>query len=741
MSSLLYISNQRMPTEKAYGIQIAKMCEAFALQYNPNLQIYPNAPNNRIEVELVIPHRKNSIKEDIFEYYGVKRNFRVVRLFSPDFYLPGKLDKLAFLIKNFLSAKMLFFYVLFQKADIIFSRDELPLYFLSFFKNNLIFEAHKFSSRRFRFYRRFKKLDLKIVTISKGLKDEFIKFGFNPKNIIVAHDGVDLNKFNLDITREEARRRTNLPPDKKIIMYTGHLFDWKGVYVLAEAADLLSDSLVVFIGGTDSDITDFKNRFKDKENVLILGQKEHREIPFFLKAADVLVLPNSGKELISRSYTSPLKLFEYMASGRPIVASALPSIKEILNKDNSVLVESDSTTSLAEGIRKVLNDKDLARKISEKAFEDVKDFTWAKRTDKILNFIILKICYLTNNIDQKNGWGRYAHDLISGVRAAGHEAVVLKEIDDGLEGAVVLKRGPGMFLSAIKIRKYLKDCDVVHALDGYPYGIVAALSNIRLNKKLIISGVGTYSVEPLFNPKTSFLLRWAYKKADRIPCISRYTQGQILKKIKLNNTSVINLGIDPDKFHRARQNSREKFLISVGALKYRKGYHISIPAFALVKKEISDLKYKIVGSQKDKKYFAHLKDLTRKYGIEKDVDFLMNVSDNKLGDIYSQAKLFILTSVNHGYHFEGFGLVFLEAAAAGLPVIGTLDNGIEDAVKDGYNGILVPQNNVEKTADAIVNILSEPEKWQKMSQESYKWAEEHDISLTINKYLSLYKQL
>lgn len=353
----------------------------------------------------------------------------------------------------------------------------------------------------------------------------------------------------------------------------------------------------------------------------------------------------------------------------------------------------------------------------------------------------MKIVYLTNNIDPKNGWGRYAADLILGVKKLGHEVVILKEIDDGLEGVVLSKRGPGMFLSALKIRTFLKRCDVVHALDGYPYGIIAALANIGLNKKLIISGVGTYSVEPLYNPRISPLLSWAYKKADHVPCISSYTKNQILKKIKLNNTSVINLGIDLAKFSRVCQNSQEKFLISVGALKFRKGYHISIPAFALSKKKISNLRYKIVGRQEDKIFFAHLKDLTRKYGIEKDVDFLTNISDQELGDLYSQAKLFLLTSVNQGHHFEGFGLVFLEAAAAGLPVVGTSGNGIEDAVKDGYNGLLIPQNDMERTADAIGNILSEPKKWQKMSQESYKWAREHDISLVINQYLSLYKQL
>ena len=76
-----------------------------------------------------------------------------------------------------------------------------------------------------------------------------------------------------------------------------------------------------------------------------------------------------------------------------------------------------------------------------------------------------------------------------------------------------------------------------------------------------------------------------------------------------------------------------------------------------------------------------------------DIEFFNRLSDEALSDLYRRAKLFILTSINEDHHFEGFGLVFLEAAAAALPVIGTFGNGIEDAVKDCYNGFLVPQNN------------------------------------------------
>ena len=173
MANLLYIVNLRLPTEKAYGVQIAKMCEAFA--------------NAGSQVTLLAPHRRNT-DQDFFEYYQVQHSFTFKRLWSPDFHLPGKFDQLAVGIKNLISAVILAVYTFRRNPEIVYSREELPLYLLSFFRAGLFFEAHRFAHRREFFYRRFLSIDIKIVVISQGIKDEFVKFGFSPDRILVAHD-------------------------------------------------------------------------------------------------------------------------------------------------------------------------------------------------------------------------------------------------------------------------------------------------------------------------------------------------------------------------------------------------------------------------------------------------------------------------------------------------------------------------------------------------------------------------
>jgi GxxExxY protein len=404
-------------------------------QKNPRPSV---VKNQKISVELIIPWRFNPIKEDPFKYYGInttdnhefnnrlpridttdKRglnqwksvvlnprksiSFKVTKLPCLDL-IPFGLGKIGFLIQSLSFAKLVCLYLLFRKADIIYSRDELPLFFLSFFKKNIFWEVHN-GILNFAAKRVLKKCK-GIIAISQGLKDFYIKNGVEPDKILVAPDGVDLEQFKIQNSKFKIREDLGLPQDKKIVLYTGHLYEWKGATALLQAAkqsqisNLKSKILFVFVGGTKKDVKKFKSQISNLENIVVIGHRPHQEIPYWLKAADVLVLPNSAKEKISQLYTSPMKLFEYMASARPIVASDLPSLREILNdpstgsgQGNAILVKPDDPGALAEGIMKILENPDLAQKISEKARLDVQNYTWQKRAEKILTFI-LKFLYV-----------------------------------------------------------------------------------------------------------------------------------------------------------------------------------------------------------------------------------------------------------------------------------------------------------------------------------------------------------
>ena len=374
---ILYLANLRLPTEKAYGIQIAKMCEAFSRAGGT--------------VTLAIPYRRNLIREDFFDFYGISRAFEVRRLPAFDFYLPGMFDRWAVGVKNFFSALTLAAYALSRSDDVIYSRDEGALFLLSLFHRKLCFEAHSFSKRKNFFYRRFLRKNLRIVTTTNSLRKEFIILGFKPEDVLVAADGVDIQDFQVKQTPQECRAMLDLPLKKKLIGYVGQfktLGMEKGMHIFIEALKLLcqkqDDYAGVVVGGSTRDIDPYRQGLQALP-ILFVEQQKHTLIPFYLKAFDVVVMPFPSNHHYAY-YMSPLKLFEYMASGRPIVASDLPSIREILNEQNAFLVKPDDHQALAAGIQHALNDP-YTRAIAKKAQGNAGYYTWYTRAKSILRFI------------------------------------------------------------------------------------------------------------------------------------------------------------------------------------------------------------------------------------------------------------------------------------------------------------------------------------------------------------------
>ena len=117
---------------------------------------------------------------------------------------------------------------------------------------------------------------------------------------------------------------------------------------------------------------------------MFVGHRPHADIPQYLRAADVLVLPNKDGFAMSERHTSPLKLFEYMASGRPIVSSDLPSIREVLSEEEAVFFKPNSSESLLEALHFVLSHPEDADKKARRALEKAKRFTWSARGEQAL---------------------------------------------------------------------------------------------------------------------------------------------------------------------------------------------------------------------------------------------------------------------------------------------------------------------------------------------------------------------
>ncbi len=367
---LFYIANTRIPNERAHGIQIMEMCAAFADQ--------------GVDTELVVPQRQNHIHDDPFEYHDTRRVFSIHTIPCIDLVRFGRVGYLTTLV---VFVAGLFGYLLFKKDSVFYSRDEFIVLAFHMLGKKIIWEGH--TGQKNLGARLVVRLRIPTVVITDALKELYLSMGADASRIFTAPDGADIGRFNIAITREQARKELGLPLDKKIALYKGHLYEWKGAHTLARAAQYLREEGVVcaFIGGTDEDVVLFRQEFGGQENILILGNQPRQKTPIYQKAADLLVIPNSAKDDVSKLYTSPMKLFGYMASGVPIVSSDLPSLREILNDSLAHFFTPDDPKSLADVIRKALGEYEEAKKKGATALVLAESYSWQKRAQNILDFI------------------------------------------------------------------------------------------------------------------------------------------------------------------------------------------------------------------------------------------------------------------------------------------------------------------------------------------------------------------
>ena len=372
---LIYIANARIPTEKAHGIAIARSCEAFA--------------RSGVETELIVPRRRTPFQTDLFETYHVERNFLVRFLPTIDL-IREKAGRFVFVLQTltFFVSSLLF--LLFRKSrdTLLYTRDPgfISLSRLGF---RVVFECHLIPKNRTRFFSRARHAH-KIIVISGALKEVFVSAGFSPDAILIAPSGVDLSVFDIETSKEEARKKVDLPLDAKIAVYTGNfttMGEDKGISDIIKALPSAPEILFVAAGGGDADRARYVAEASTAGvlgRVILRGHAPQKMLALYQKAADVLLMPFPDTPHY-RNHMSPVKMFEYMASKRPILASDLPTIREVLHEQNALIVPPGNLQAIA----KILNDiGDTKREaLAEHAYRDVAEYSWQARTKKILTWL------------------------------------------------------------------------------------------------------------------------------------------------------------------------------------------------------------------------------------------------------------------------------------------------------------------------------------------------------------------
>ncbi len=236
---------------------------------------------------------------------------------------------------------------------------------------------------------------LALVTISDALACRYRKFGLPEDKILVLPDGVDLDAFEDPLEKDAARWELGLPDGRYTAVYVGHLYEDRGIEEIMRAATLLPEVTFVLVGGHDEDVSRWSSmaRGLGLDNLWLLGFVPNRLVPKYLWAADILLMPYSAR-CKTAEWMSPLKLFEYMASGRAIVASDLPSLRGILSHgSNAWLCQADDAEALARSIAYLRDRPDLATALGRQAQRDARQYGWDGRVRKILGFVEKRRCF------------------------------------------------------------------------------------------------------------------------------------------------------------------------------------------------------------------------------------------------------------------------------------------------------------------------------------------------------------
>ena len=337
----------------------------------------------------------------------------------------------------------------------------------------------------------------------------------------------------------------------------------------------------------------------------------------------------------------------------------------------------------------------------------------------------MKVLFLTDSLSDLDGVGRYTISLIQ----------AMERLRPGLEVSVLLARkhrptsadvpahwhvevglppdyffymswprfAASLFTGARNVKRAAREADVVHAIKDYPHNLAGWLGARLAGRPCVATVHGTYTIQPLRSRRHRWLARRLYPRFARMISVSRYTARRLAEEMPAGLLSpervvAVPNRVDAERFARVpavgeRPWQSVPFTLGIGEVKERKGHHLALEAFARIARERTELHHFIVGkTSEDDPYRRRLDALAREAGIADRVHFLGNITEDEKLDLLQRALVFVHTPVTASDGgFEGFGLVYLEASAAGTPCIGTLDCGAEDAIVDGETGFLCAQ--------------------------------------------------
>ena len=388
------IAPTHLPAQRANTIQVMKMTQALA----------ETGQQVRLAVPGLPPNKRPVPWGELARQYGL-------RLAFPVEWLPAKpaWRSYDFGYRSIAWARR-------WQADLVYTRLPQAAALSSWLGMSAIYEIHDFPQGRLgpwalRLFLKGRGARRLVVITQALLKDLQQTFALpaSPAFTRVAPDGVDLERFSDLPAPEQARQeiaQTPLnematilkPADLQTLKsarfvagYTGHLYPGRGASLLLELAEKLPEMIFMLVGGEAQDVQRFGAKIRQRrlDNVILTGFVPNSQLPRYQAACDVLLMPYQHRVAASSGgdiarYLSPMKAFEYMAAGRPILSSDLPVLREILSPQNALLLPPQDKEAWAAALQTLQTHPERGRRLAKRARQDVRHYSWKRRAEKIL---------------------------------------------------------------------------------------------------------------------------------------------------------------------------------------------------------------------------------------------------------------------------------------------------------------------------------------------------------------------
>lgn len=352
----------------------------------------------------------------------------------------------------------------------------------------------------------------------------------------------------------------------------------------------------------------------------------------------------------------------------------------------------------------------------------------------------MRVLYLTDSLSDLDGVGRYAMCLIEACQRLRPELeprillarkhrptseLVPKDwsIRVALPPDYFYYMSPLRFaawraLGTLQVWRSARGVDLVHAIKDYPHSLIGVDGASLAGVPCVATGHGTYTIQPLLSPRHRARALGTSRRMGGLISVSNYTRSRWLEALPPNTLppgqpKVVPNCVDGERYLDVpelgdRPWHHFPFTLTIGEVKQRKGHHLGLSAWLAAAKARPQWHHVIVGRCSGDDYEQGLRRSISAAGMTERVHILGNISEAEKIDLLQRAEIFLHTPVTaEDGGFEGFGIVYLEASAAGTPAIGTLDCGAEDAIREGVTGFLVPQTE-SAVQGALERLMDDP---------------------------------